>query len=372
MKKINLYTITFFAVSIVILLISFLSFRYLYSSSKEDLLNSKIEAGKRESREIGKLLELQLKQGLPKETVIQNLQSSIINTDTQTGFICMYNRGGIELCHPNPALVGQKIDKNNSGFISGNKDQVDFADILNSGQITSGVRNFPEQMKRSSEIVSVYPVQGSDWMVASHANISSIEQQTTDLYMKFLLVFITASFIILGISFVLIRWIYKKYETGKESEISDLNNEINNLTVINTQLNTLQEKYHESAQNINIAETDPTESSKKRMITYHKDELISLETSEIAYFCLDNNIVSLTTLKGNQYTVNSSLDELIKTLDTEIFYRANRQFIINIKAIESILIYGKNQLKLNVKPESSEMILISKNKVAEFKKWIEQ
>ncbi|WP_228379135.1 hypothetical protein [Chryseobacterium piperi] len=106
MKKINLYTLTFLAVSIIILLISFLSFRYLYSSSKENIFNSKIEAGKRESREIGKLLELQLKQGLSKDAVIQNLQTSIVNTDTQSGFICMYNQNGIELCHPNPAFIG--------------------------------------------------------------------------------------------------------------------------------------------------------------------------------------------------------------------------------------------------------------------------
>ena len=52
---------TFFAVSGIIVLISILSFKYLFASSKENLFSSKLEAGKRESREIGKLLELQLK-----------------------------------------------------------------------------------------------------------------------------------------------------------------------------------------------------------------------------------------------------------------------------------------------------------------------
>ncbi|WP_449397824.1 LytTR family transcriptional regulator DNA-binding domain-containing protein [Chryseobacterium wanjuense] len=68
----------------------------------------------------------------------------------------------------------------------------------------------------------------------------------------------------------------------------------------------------------------------------------------------------------------SSLDEVIKTLDQKMFYRANRQFIINIKAISNILLYGKNQLKIVTIPESKETILISKNRVAEFKKWLEQ
>lgn len=370
MKKINLYTITFFAVSIIILLISFLSFRYLYSSSKDDIFNSKIEAGKRESREIGKLLELQLKQGLSKDVVIQNLQSSIVNTDTQSGFICMYNKNGIELCHPDPALIGQKIDKNNSGFTSDNQNHQTFSEILNSGQVNAGTRSFPKNMNRSSEIVSVYPVEGSDWMVASHANINSIEQEITKLYQKFLLVFVIASLIILGTSFILIRWIYKKYEIQKNEEINNLNLEINSLAVLNRQLNTIQEKYHETI--YSRSDDNVAESSKKRIITYHKDELISVETSDIAYFFLENNVVYLRTFTGNQYTINSSLDEIIKILDLQMFYRANRQFIINIKSINSILIYGKNQLKLMVRPESSEIILISKNRVAEFKKWIEQ
>lgn len=370
MKKINLYTITFFAISIVILLISFFSFRYLYLSSKEDIFNSKIETGKRESREIGKLLELQLKQGLSKDVVIQNLQSSIVNTDTQSGFICMYNRNGIELCHPNPSLIGRKITKNNSGFTSDNKNESDFIDILSSGQINAGIRSFPNNLNRTSEIVSVYPVQGSDWMVASHANINSLEQQITDLYHKFLLVFIITSLFILGTSFILIRWIYKKYQIQKDEEINNLNLEINSLTTLNKQLNATQEKYNEAS--LIRSDINLVESSKKRMITYHKDELISLEISEIAYFFLENNSVYLSTFTGNQYSINSSLDELIKTLDYKMFYRANRQFIININAINSILVYGKNQLKLVVKPDLNEMILISKNKVAEFKKWIEQ
>jgi DNA-binding LytR/AlgR family response regulator len=369
MKKINLYTITFSAISIVILLISFFSFRYLYSSSKKDVFNSTFEAGKREAREIGKLLELQLKQGLSEETVIQNLQSSIVNTDTQSGFICMYNQKGIELCHPNPALVGKKVETNSSAFILDNK-QFDFLEILHSGKASTGIHHFNEASNRASEIVSFYPVEGSNWMVASHANIDVIEQQISDLYLTFLIVFLIATLSILGISFFLIRMIYKKYEAQKNDEIKSLNDEVNTLTAINTQLHLIHEKYRDNSND--FLREESTDNVKKRIITYHKDELMSLETSEIAYFFLENNIVYIKTCSGNQYSVNSSLDELIKTLDPQLFYRANRQYIINVKAINNILVYGKNQLKLMVKPESDEMILISKNRVSEFKKWLEQ
>ncbi|MBE5320778.1 LytTR family transcriptional regulator DNA-binding domain-containing protein [Pedobacter sp. MR2016-19] len=54
------------------------------------------------------------------------------------------------------------------------------------------------------------------------------------------------------------------------------------------------------------------------------------------------------------------------------YYRANRQFIISLNAIKTIYIYGKNQLKIVVSPEPDEVILISKNKVSEFKKWLDR
>ncbi|WP_312176667.1 LytTR family transcriptional regulator [Chryseobacterium sp.] len=280
MKKIKLYTLTFLAVGTVILLISFFAFEYLYISSRQELFSSKLEAGTRESREVGKLLELQLKSGLSHKQVIQNLQNSIANTDMQSGFICMYNRKGIELCHPNPALIGQVIDSNNSELISGGA-SFGFSEVLNAGKENVGIRHFSKESGRSSEIVSVFPVAGSDWMVASHANTKVIEQEISGLYLRFLFIFLLATIIILVLSFLLIRMLYREYEGFKEKQISDLNDEMNTLTAMNMQLNLLH-----SQSNINESEKADgnLENIRKRIITYHKDELISLEADEIAYF----------------------------------------------------------------------------------------
>jgi len=32
-----------------------------------------------------------------------------MNSDTQSGFNCMYNKKGFEFCHPSTALIGQKL-----------------------------------------------------------------------------------------------------------------------------------------------------------------------------------------------------------------------------------------------------------------------
>ncbi len=347
------------------MLISYFSFRYLYNSAAEKLWASKMESGARESREIGRLLEQQLQSGLPQEKVIHNLQQSIENTDTQGEFICMYDKNGIELCHPNPALIGQKIAAGNSILQSG-KGSIPFNEAIAQQKSLGGMRNFPESKNRSSEIVNIYPVKGSDWVVAAHANIEVLQTELSDLYTRFVVCFLATAFIIIASCLLLIRQIYGRYEKAVSLEINTLNEKVNTLGSLNEQLAKLQQE------NATVSLNADKELIRKRIITYLKDELIYLEVTEIAFFFLDGASVNIVTHHNKKYTTTLSLDELMKQLDDECFYRANRQFIISLNSIKTIYVYGKNQLKIVVSPEPDEAILISKNRVSEFKKWLDR
>jgi hypothetical protein len=373
-KKTRLYTLTLVGISIVVLMISMAFTQYLYNAAKEKLWNTKLASGEREAREIAHLLEQQLNSGLTRQQVISNLQKSIENTDIKSDFICMYNRQGIELCHPDPALVGQKIQEENS-TISTLKDKKNspFSAVLQAGVQSNGVRTFSSNPQKSSEIVTVYPVIQTDWMVASHANLTVLQEQLSDLHLQFLLGLVLSTIAISICCYLLIRLIYRKYEADIDYERKELNDKVVGLQVLNLQLNTQQEKipFLSPAAMAATSPTDP-EIAKKRIITYHKDELIKLDTHEIAYVFLDNGLTWFYTFEDRQYNSSNSLDEIMKWLDNANFYRANRQFIINIRSIQSILLYGKNQLKLIMKPAIDTEVIISKNKVAEFKQWLDQ
>ena len=110
--------------------------------------------------------------------------------------------------------------------------------------------------------------------------------------------------------------------------------------------------------------------SKKRILTYLRHELLSISTDDIAYIYTESTITYVICFDGKRSTSNSSLDELFANLDNTYFFRANRQFIIAISAIDKIVRYGNNQLKILINPNSELDIIISKNKAAEFKKWL--
>lgn len=362
------HKIILFCLSATVVVVSMVLFYAVYQSSRDQLLDNRLKSGEREVREIGRLLEHQLRSGLSKEQVITNLQQSILNTDVAMEFICMYNTDGVELCHPNPALIGHQITMEDSYLHKLNSQSSKaFLEVLQDGALRSGIRSFQNDPNRDSEIVTIYPVLGTDWLVALHVNIDAMHLQLSTLYNKFLVIFLIGVLLIIALSYVLIRLTYRKYEDLVNKQVDGLSQEVDVLTSLNQQLLRLQQSQEVKTN------SQPGESNvKQRIITYHKDEMMAISTDLIAYVFLNNGLSFLRTFSNADYSVNGSLDDVYQQLDADRFYRVNRQLIINISAIKTIFIYGKNQLKLLVDPVFENDVLISKNKVAAFKKWLDR
>jgi len=99
------------------------------------------------------------------------------------------------------------------------------------------------------------------------------------------------------------------------------------------------------------------------------DKLIPVQTSDLACFCIDAGIIKALSADGRTYRFDYTLDELAELLDPELFFRANRQFIISRTAIKDIDIWFNSRLSVNLKIAVPEKILISKARINEFKKW---
>ena len=99
------------------------------------------------------------------------------------------------------------------------------------------------------------------------------------------------------------------------------------------------------------------------------DKLIPLQSTDIAYVFLDASLVKAFTYGDKSYVLDLTLDELTKMLDPQLFFRANRQFIIARNAIKDIDLWFNSRLSLNLKVHVGEKILISKARIPDFKSW---
>lgn len=98
----------------------------------------------------------------------------------------------------------------------------------------------------------------------------------------------------------------------------------------------------------------------------------TISVSEIAYFFTEQKITYLVTHEGNSEILGQTMDELEDELDPDIFFRANRQFIIRIDSVGKIQNDTNGKLKLILKHDHVAEIIVSREKAPLIKKWLDR
>ena len=111
---------------------------------------------------------------------------------------------------------------------------------------------------------------------------------------------------------------------------------------------------------------------KQRFLVKLGQKLISVLTSEIAFFNASDKVVYLYNKENKRFIIDSTLDELESMLDPLHFFRINRQYIAKLEAIDTISMYFNGKLKLQLKPNVEEEVLVSRERASEFKNWLNQ
>ena len=108
----------------------------------------------------------------------------------------------------------------------------------------------------------------------------------------------------------------------------------------------------------------------KRFMVRYGQKLKVVETDSIAYFYTLSGSHFFKVFDGHEYPSDFSLDKLENKLDPDQFFRINRQFIINIKAIAEMYAYSKSRVKIELKPPADTDVISSTERSGKFKKWL--
>jgi DNA-binding LytR/AlgR family response regulator len=115
-----------------------------------------------------------------------------------------------------------------------------------------------------------------------------------------------------------------------------------------------------------------TQPYKSRFLVKYGDTIQFKTVEEIAYFYADDKIVYLISVENRRFIVDYTLEELETMLHPDLFYRINRKFIAKIDAIKTIKTALNSRLQIYLSPSVETNIYISREKVAEFKAWIDR
>lgn len=111
---------------------------------------------------------------------------------------------------------------------------------------------------------------------------------------------------------------------------------------------------------------------KEKFIVSVRNTWVPVNTKDIACFVRDNlNYVH--TFGGDKYMLDyNTLEEVEELLDPKVFYRASRQCIVNIEAIQSVKPHENQKLTLTLKAPAKMEVDVSREKAPAFKKWFDR
>lgn len=100
------------------------------------------------------------------------------------------------------------------------------------------------------------------------------------------------------------------------------------------------------------------------------DSFRTLQVTDIAYFYSENKITFAVCHNGEEHIIDLSLNKLTEQLDPDLFFRANRQVMVGIDAIDHAEPYFNGKLLVAVRPPYKSKITVSEEKLSAFKLWL--
>jgi len=121
---------------------------------------------------------------------------------------------------------------------------------------------------------------------------------------------------------------------------------------------------------LNKIYTQNNSSFKERFTVKVGEHIKMIKTQDVSCFYSFEKGSFLQTNDDRNYLIDYSLEELFQKLNPKKFFRVNRKYIINIEAIEDIISYSNSRLKIILKTKTDSEIIVSREKVKDFKEWI--
>lgn len=111
---------------------------------------------------------------------------------------------------------------------------------------------------------------------------------------------------------------------------------------------------------------------KERFLVKIGQQLHHIAVKDIAFFHSESGIVHTHLTNGKKHIVDYTLDQLAELVDPNYYFRINRKIITHIDAIQKIHTYFNSRLKLELAHSRDMEIIVSRDRVSDFKQWLDR
>ena len=114
----------------------------------------------------------------------------------------------------------------------------------------------------------------------------------------------------------------------------------------------------------------PKKKFRSSFLVQKKDTFIPMASKDFAFFFIRDGVVRGTTKDNQTFSFNEKLEDLENDLNPELFFRANRQYLIQRSAIKSLQTYFNGRMVVNLHPKEKDQIIVSKANVSQLRLWL--
>lgn len=114
---------------------------------------------------------------------------------------------------------------------------------------------------------------------------------------------------------------------------------------------------------------------KTRFIVKIGEKLKSIPVEEISCFYSFEGGAYIRTMENRNYSIDYSMDQLEELVNPIIFFRVNRKLILNYSSIDALHTWSGSRLKIELTFSLKELdddIVVSRERVKEFKQWLDR
>lgn len=110
---------------------------------------------------------------------------------------------------------------------------------------------------------------------------------------------------------------------------------------------------------------------KTSFLVFKHQKYTTVQIEQIAFFYIRNDSTSIMCFDGQEFALNQALDQIAASVSARQFFRVNRQYLVNFKAIKEVEHYFLRKLYVKLLIETPDKLLINKEKSQLFLAWME-
>jgi two-component system response regulator LytT len=112
--------------------------------------------------------------------------------------------------------------------------------------------------------------------------------------------------------------------------------------------------------------------AKTSFLVFKNQKYATVQIDDIAFFYIRNDSTSIMCFDKQEFSLTQSLEQVAASVSPKQFFRVNRQYLVNFKAIREVEHYFLRKLYVKLHIETPEKLLINKEKSHSFLRWMEE